>query len=233
MFVTGRAYDQIRSSICIPKLEVKICGSSCGLSDYGDGKTHQSIDDIALMRVLPNMTVLAPVDAVETRKMVAAMVDHEGPVYIRMGRNDLPVLTDEQKPYQIGETTVLREGSDIVIFANGVMVAKAMEAAEIASGKGISIRVVNLSTVKPFPVDAVRRLSAGMKGIVTAEEHNVFGGVGSAVAEALSEIPAVISMLGIEDSFGTSAANYDELLEQYGLTVERILEKIERIAKKN
>ncbi len=226
VFATGRAYDQIRSSICIPKLNVKICGSSSGLSDFGDGKTHQSIDDIGIMRVLPNMTVLSPVDAVETRQMVKAMAEYDGPVYIRINRSDLPVLTQEGSSYRIGQMTQLRDGEEVVVFANGVMVKKALEAAESLEEEGVSVRVVNVSTIKPLDVDALKGFCRGVRAVVTAEEHNIHCGLGSAVAEALSMERLPIGFVGIEDSYGTSAKNYEELLERYGLTKEAIARKV-------
>ncbi|PKL27278.1 MAG: transketolase [Spirochaetae bacterium HGW-Spirochaetae-2] len=229
VFATGRAYDQIRSSIAIPCLNVKICGSSAGLSDFGDGKTHQSIDDIALMRVLPNMTVLSPVDAVETKKMVEAMVDHDGPAYIRINRNDLPVLTDGNEPYYIGKMSRMRDGKDVVVFASGVMVSLALEAAELLESQGISIRVVNVSTIKPLDTKALASYCEGMKGVVTAEEHSIHCGLGSAIAEALGTSRLPITFLGINDTFGTSAKNYEELMERYGLTSEGIVKKVHEV----
>ena len=231
VFSTGRAYDQIRSSVAIPNLNVKICGSSSGLSDFGDGKTHQSIDDIGIMRVLPNMTVLSPADAEETRQMVNAMVDHEGPVYIRINRSDLPVLTDGTQEYRIGQMTQHRDGTDAVVFANGVMVSKALEAAEQLEQEGISVRVVNVSTIKPLDEEALKGYCAGMKGVVTAEEHNVHCGLGSAVAEALRMQRLPIEFVGVEDSYGTSAKNYEELLERYGLTAEVIAQRVKSVVK--
>ena len=150
VFASGRPYDQIRSSVAIANLPVVICGSSAGLSDYGDGKTHQSVDDIAIMRVLPHMTVLSPCDAVETRKMMHAVLKHDGPVYIRINRNDLPVLTKEEGEYRIGEMSLMRDGKDAVVFATGVMVSKALEAAEMLEKDGVSLRVVNVSSIKPI-----------------------------------------------------------------------------------
>lgn len=231
VFATGRAYDQIRSSICIPKLNVKICGSSAGLSDFGDGKTHQSIDDIAIMRVLPNMTVLSPVDAVETRMMVRAMAKHDGPVYIRINRNDLPVITKEDDLYRIGMMGTVREGSDAVVFANGVMVHKALEAAKILEGEGVSLRVVNVSTIKPLDEAAVLQHCSGMKAAVTAEEHNVLCGLGSAVTEALRKERIPVGFVGIKDAFGTSAKNYEELLDLYGLTSKAVAEEVKNTLK--
>ncbi|QTQ15545.1 transketolase family protein [Treponema parvum] len=232
VFASGRAYDQIRSSIAIPNLTVLICGSSAGLSDFGDGKTHQSIDDIGIMRVLPNMTVLSPADSVETKNMMEAVLAHKGPVYLRINRSDLPVLTDPAKPYRIGQMTRLREGKDIVIFASGVMVLKSLEAAENLEKGGISARVVNLSTVKPLDLKELAAQCAGVKAVVTAEEHNVFCGIGSAVAEALCASRLPIGMVGIKDSYGTSAKNYDELLEHYGLTASAIEKKAKEILEK-
>lgn len=229
VFATGRAFDQIRNSICVPGLNVKIGGSSCGLSDFGDGKTHQSVEDIAIMRAIPNMTVLAPVDAVETTKMVRAMAEHDGPVYIRINRNDLPVLMDDREPYHIGQMTKLRDGDDIVVFANGSLVARALEAGEQLASEGISVKVVNVSTIKPLDTQALKAHCTGMRAVVTAEEHSVVGGLGSAVAEALRNTPDLgIEFIGINDSFGCSAWNYDELLQHYGLTADAICAAIRK-----
>lgn len=229
VFAAGRIYDQLRQSISIPALNVKICGSSSGLSDFGDGSTHQAVEDVALMRAIPNMTVLVPADAAETRKMVRAAAEHAGPVYIRINRNDLPVYTEETAPYRIGMTPVLREGSDAVVFANGVMVSRAMDAADRLAREGVSVRVVNVSTMKPFNEENVIELAAGMKTIVAAEEHSVIGGLGAAVAAALrAQAHAPIEFVGIADTFGTSAANYDELLAHYGLTADAVYAAIRR-----
>ncbi len=229
VFTAGRAYDQIRSSICIPALNVNICGSSAGLSDYGDGKTHQSVEDIATMRVLPNMTVLSPVDAVETKLMVRAMMEKAGPCYLRINRNELPVYTSEKEKYYIGKMTLLREGSDVVVFATGVMVSKAMDAAGILEKEGVSIRVVNVSTIKPLDKTALRNFCVGMKGIVTAEEHSTIGGLGSAICEALSEDRVAVELVGINDEFGISAENYELILEHYGLTSGAIVENVRKV----
>lgn len=226
VFATGRAYDQIRSSVAIPRLNVKICGSSAGLSDFGDGKTHQSIDDIALMRVLPGMTVLSPLDSVETAQMVKEMARIPGPCYIRLNRNDLPVYVDPQDEYHIGKLRMLRDGSDAVVFASGVMVTKALEAAEILQDEGISARVVSVSTIKPLDTSALMEYCRGVKAVVTSEEHNVHGGLGSAICEALSLQRLPIAIHGIEDSFGYSAENYDLLLEKYHLTPQGIARKV-------
>lgn len=229
VFSTGRAYDQIRSSVCIPKLNVNICGSSAGLSDFGDGKTHQSVDDIAIMRVLPNMTVLSPVDAVETEKMVHAMCRQEGPCYIRINRNGLPAFTNPDEPYHIGKMQRVLEGEDVVVFATGVMVSRAVQAAENLRKDGISLRVVNISTIKPLDTAALLRHCEGMQGVVTAEEHSVYGGLGSAVCEALSASRLPIEILGINDSFGRSAESYDLLLEHFRLMSEDVASKARKV----
>ena len=227
VFASGRAYDQIRQSIALVGLNVKICGSSAGLSDFGDGSTHQSIEDMALMRAIPNMTVLVPVDAVETRKMVKAMVDWDGPVYIRINRNDLPVITDPDSDFEIGKLQVVRDGSDVAVFANGVMVSMALEAAEELAKDGISVKVINASTVKPLADEEVLALVEGCRGVVTAEEHSIIGGLGSAVASALRrERDLPIEFVGVRDSFGTSALSYEELLNHYGLTADAIKDAV-------
>jgi len=223
VFATGRTYDQIRQSACIANINIKICGSSSGLSDFGDGATHQSLEDVALMRVLPNMTVLVPVDAVETKKMVEFAVRHNGPVYLRINRNDLPVYTDELTEFELGKLYQMRDGEDAVVFANGVMVSKAMEAAEILEKEGTGVRVVNVSTVKPLKKDEVLKYIKGVKGIVTAEEHSIIGGLGSAIVELLRDVDhPPVEFIGVKDRFGTSASNYEELLEYFGLTSKSI-----------
>ncbi len=223
VFASGRAYDQIRQGICIPSLNVKIIGSSTGLSDFGDGSTHQSVEDAAIMRAIPNMTVLVPVDAIETAKMTRAMSEYDGPVYMRVNRNDMPDLYPEDKEYSIGQMLTLREGTDVVVFANGIMVSKALEAAEKLSAEGISIRVVNVSTLKPADESALRGLAQGMKGVVTAEEHSLIGGLASVVTYALRGMGVPVFPIGIEDRFGQSAYGYEELLSHYGLTTESIV----------
>jgi len=229
VFSTGRAYDQVRSSVCIPKLNVKVCGSSAGLSDFGDGKTHQSIDDIAIMRVLPNMTVLSPVDSVETVRMVEAMCrENKGPCYIRINRNDLPIYISPDEEYHIGKMKQIRDGRDVVVFATGVMVSKAVKAAEDLEKEKISVRVVNVSTIKPLDVKALKGFCSGVKGVVTTEEHSVYGGLGSAICEALSSERLPVEIHGINDSFGYSAENYDVLLKKYGLTPEGVAEKVKK-----
>jgi transketolase len=228
VFAAGRAFDQLRNSVCIPRLNVRVCGSSAGLSDFGDGKTHQSVEDMAIMRALPNMTVLCPADGIETGRMVEALVSWQGPAYIRINRNDLPFVYPEVEPYRIGKATMIRDGSDVVVFACGVMVSRALEAAEGLAARGLSARVINVSTIKPMDREAVVGYARGMKAIVTAEEHTVVGGLGSAVLEALRlERHASLEFVGIQDVFGSSAAGYDELLEHYGLTSAAIEQAVD------
>ena len=223
VFASGRTYDQLRNSVCIPNLRVRVCGSSAGLSDFGDGKTHQALEDMAIMRALPNMTVLCPADGIECAAMVAALETHPGPAYVRVNRNDLPFVTPADRPYRIGPAAVLRTGGDAVVFACGVMVSRALEAAERLAAAGIDTAVVNVSTIKPIDRQTVVELARGVKAIVTAEEHTVVGGLGSAVLEALRrERHAPLEFVGVQDRFGLSAADYDGLLEHFGLTAAAI-----------
>ena len=226
VFCTGRAYDQIRTAICSARLNVKIVGSSAGLSDFGDGCTHQSVEDISLMRSLPNMTVIVPCDAVEVRKAVRAMVEYRGPVYLRLSRSDMPHIFDDALPFQIGRLHKMCNGSDAVIFAVGTMTAKALEASQRLQLGGISAKVINVSTIKPLDVEGVLRESAGMKCVVTAEEHSVIGGLGCAVAAALRKTGVPLEFVGIQDKFGMSGTSHEELLEHYGLTVAAIVSAV-------
>lgn len=224
VFVTGRAFDQIRQSVAVPNLNVKICGVSAGLSSFGDGASHQAIEDVALMRVLPNMTVLVASDGVEAQKMVRAMIRHDGPCYLRLTRNDSNVINDPAGEFEIGKLHQLRDGGDVVIFAMGVMVEKALLAADKLHTQGISARVVNVSTIKPLDKAGVAAAAKGMKGVVTAEEHNIIGGLGGAIAEALAKTPVPIEMVGIRDCFGRSSHDYEILMQSYGLTVDAIVD---------
>jgi transketolase len=223
VFSTGRPYDQIRQSVCIGKLNVKIIGSSCGLSDFGDGATHQGIEDISLMRGLPNMTVLAPVDGIETKKIVKVAVEYEGPVYIRINRNELPDLTDKNGKFEIGKPYVIKQGKDITVFSNGIMVSKALKAAETLAKEGISLQVVNMSTLKPIDEKAVKELVKNNKGVITAEEHTIMGGLASAITHILRRSAIPIECIAIQDQFGQSTLDYEQLLEHYGLTAEEII----------
>ena len=229
VFAAGRAYDQIRQSISIGQLNVKICGSSAGCSDFGDGATHQSVDDIAYMRVIPGMTVLVPADANETVEMTKYMAAEKGPMYLRLNRNDCENVTEEGKPFQVGVPTVLKEGTDVVVFACGIMVGKALEAAKALEGQ-ISVKVVNVSTIKPMNREKIVELAKDCKGVVTAEEHSVVGGLGGAIAEALCKACKPIEFVGVNDRFGSSAHNYEDILNYLGLTTEHIVDAVKTIA---
>ena len=221
VFISGRAYDQIRQTIAIGKLNVKLVGSSAGLSDFGDGSTHQAIEDMAIMRSIPNMTVICPADANETVEATKAIADYNGPVYMRLNRNDYDNVTEAGRPFKIGEPTVLREGNEIVVFATGYMVGLALKAAEALKDK-VSVKVVNVSTIKPLNNEKIIELAKDCRAVVTAEEHSVIGGLGGAIAEALRQSCKPIDFVGIEDVFGCSALNYQDLLEHYGLTKETV-----------
>jgi len=229
VFATGRPYDQIRQGVALPKLNVKIVGSSCGLSDYGDGATHQSFEDIAIMRAIPNMVIISPVDAIEMKKVVRAVVEYQGPVYIRINRNDLPVLTDENESFEIGKTNKVADGKDITIFATGFMVYQALQASAILKNKGISARVINVSTIKPIDIDKVKEYAKDVKGVITVEEHSIIGGLGGTICEVLSDELVKIKRVGINDKFGQSASNYEELINYYGLTPQVIVKKAEEL----
>jgi transketolase len=230
VFASGRAFDQLRNAVCIPGLKVRICGSSCGLSDFGDGKTHQALEDVAIMRALPGMTVLSPADAIEVAKMMSCVLDWTGPVYLRINRNDLPFVTPDSESYHIGKVWKLREGSDAAVFATGVMVSRALEAAEALAKEGVSVRVLNVSTIKPLDRDAIIGHAEGVRAIVTAEEANIIGGLGSAVVEAVRGVRhAPVEFVGVRDSFGASAENYEILLNHYGLTARAVTEAVRRL----
>ena len=228
VFAAGRAYDQIRQTISIGRLNVKICGSSSGMSDFGDGSTHQCIEDMAIMRAIPNMYVFCPADANEIVRIVRTMAEIDGPCYIRVNRNDYENVTAEDDKFEIGVPQIIKDGTDVVIFATGIMVLKALQAAE-ALKNHISVRVVNVSTIKPMNFDAVNELAKGFKGVVTAEEHNIRGGMGSAIAEALSKSRLPIEFVGVNDTFGCSAHSYEDVLHYVGLTKEHIMEAVETI----
>jgi len=231
VFSAGRPYDQIRQGICIGKLNVKIMGTSAGLSDFGDGATHQSVEDIVIMRAIPNLTVIVPSDGIETEKVIKAAVEYKGPVYIRINRNDMPDVFPEDEDFVIGKLYKLREGKDVVIFVTGIMVSKALNAAEKLEKEGISVRVVNVSTLKPLDEDAVKELAKGMKGVVTAEEHSYIGGLASAITYALRGSALPVEVVAINDQFGQSSHDYEELLEHYGLTEENIINKVKSLIK--
>ncbi|MCR2045145.1 transketolase family protein [Anaerosalibacter massiliensis] len=229
VFATGRAFEIIRNSICYPKLNVKVAATHAGLTVGEDGATHQALEDLSIMRSLPNMVVLNPADGVEAKKCVFKAAEHYGPVYIRLGRSGLPVIFDEDYDFEIGKGVELGSGEDVTIVATGIMVKKALDAREELLKEGISARVINISTIKPIDNDIILKAAKETKGIVTVEEHNIIGGLGSAVAEVLVEnYPVPLLRVGVKDSFGQSGTG-DDLLKKYGLTVENIIEKVKKI----
>ncbi|GLI55937.1 transketolase [Propionigenium maris DSM 9537] len=226
MFAAGRGFEQIRNTIAYPKLNVKIAPTHAGISVGEDGGSHQSIEDIALMRAIPGMVVLSPADATETKKMVHAAAEYNGPVYIRMGRLDVPVLFDEDYDFEIGPANTIKEGTDVTVAATGILVAEALTAAEKLAEEGISVRVINVGTIKPLDGNTILKAAQETKFIVTAEEHSVIGGLGSAVSEFLGEThPTLVKKIGIYDEFGQSGKGA-ELLEKYELTAEKIISVI-------
>ena len=224
MFAAGRGFEQIRNTVAYPKLNVKIAPTHAGISVGEDGGSHQSVEDIALMRAIPGMVVLSPADAVETKKMVFAAAEYNGPVYIRMGRLDVETIFDEATyDFQIGIANTVREGNDVTIAATGLMTAEALKAADILAQEGISVRVINVGTIKPLDGETILKAAQETKFIITAEEHSVIGGLGSAVSEFLSEVhPTKVKKLGLYDKFGQSG-NAKELLEKYELTAAKLV----------
>lgn len=226
VFLAGRAWDQMRTTVCYNNLNVKLAGAHAGISVGPDGATHQALEDVALMRVLPNMTVVVPCDAVETEKATLALAEREGPCYIRFGREAVPVITDEDSPFEIGKANVLRDGKDAVLFANGAMVYEGLEAAKQLAGEGIDLMVVNLHTVKPLDQEAVLAAARKTGRVITAEEHQAAGGMGSAVAECLAQYyPVPMRILGMQDGFGESGAP-DELMKRYGFSSDAIYQAV-------
>ncbi len=228
MFAAGRAFEQIRNSIGYPHLNVKIGATHAGISVGEDGATHQCLEDIALMRSIPDMVIINPADAVEARAAVKAAIEYNGPMYLRFGRLAVPVYNDVNTyKFELGKGIMLKNGSDVTIVATGLMVQMALEAAEILSAKGISARVINIHTIKPIDKQIILEAAAQTGAIVTAEEHNIIGGLGSAVAETVCEgCPVPVVRVGVEDRFGHSG-KVAPLLEMYGLTAENIASKAE------
>ncbi|MBR5308891.1 MAG: transketolase family protein [Clostridia bacterium] len=224
MFAAGRAFEQIRNSIGYPHLNVKIGATHAGLSVGEDGATHQCNEDIGLMRTIPGMVILNPADDTEARKCVEAAVKHDGPVYLRFGRLGVPVMYGEDYNFEIGKGNVLADGKDVTIVATGLMVAEAMKAKDMLAEEGISARVINICTIKPIDTELLCKASKETGAIVTAEEHSIYGGLGSAVCEAICETaPCTVLRVGVQDTFGSSGPA-KEVLEYYGLTAKNIAE---------
>ena len=232
VFASGRVWDQVRVTVCYSNLNVKIGGSHGGITVGEDGASHQSLEDITLMRVLPNMKVVVPCDAIETRKATIYAAEVSGPVYIRFGRPPVPTLTKEDTPFVLGKAITMREGKDAAIFACGIMVYEALEAAKGLHKKGISARVINLHTVKPIDEEKIFEAARETGAIVTAEEHQLSGGFGSAVAEVVGrQFPVPVEMVGIKDRFGESGSP-QELMQDFGLTRFDIVKAVERVVKR-
>ena len=228
VFATGRSYDQIRNSICYPNLNVKICGTHCGITVGEDGATHQMLEDINLMRGLPNMTVISPADDVEAKWAVRETAKIEGPVYIRFGRAATPIIHEEGTKFELGKAIQFGEGTDATVFATGIMVAEALKAKEELEKEGINIRVVDFHTIKPIDSEIIIKSAKETKKLISIEEHSIIGGLGSAVAEVLVEnCPAKLVRMGMKDVFGKSG-NASELLKYFGLTSKDIIEEIKK-----
>ena len=225
MFASGRAFEQVRNSIGYPHLNVKIGATHAGITVGEDGATHQCNEDIALMRTIPGMTIINPADCVEARAAVKAAVEFKGPVYMRFGRYAVPTFNTDDYEFEIGKGVELCDGNDVSIIATGLMVSMALEAKEMLKADGINARVINIHTIKPIDADIITKAAKETGAIVTAEEHNIIGGLGSAVAEVLCEkCPVPMLRVGVEDKFGKSG-QVPELLKEYGLTPENIAKK--------
>ena len=232
VFATGRVFDQIRMSVCYSKTNVKIGATHGGISVGEDGASHQSTEDISLMRALPNMTVIVPADGVETEKAVFASTEYYGPVYLRMGRSKVPVIFDEKYNFEIGKGVILVEGTDASIITCGLMVHESLEARRELLKKGIKVRVVNMSTIKPIDRALIVKCAKETGVIVSTEEHNIIGGLGSAVAEVLGEeYPVLMKRIGLGDKFGESGSP-KELFEKYRLSAKYIVEAVQEITKR-
>ncbi|WP_054693927.1 transketolase family protein [Syntrophomonas palmitatica] len=229
IFAAGRAFEQVRNSLAYAQLNVKVCATHAGITVGEDGGSHQSVEDIALMRSVPGMKVIVPSDGVITRKALEKLYDTPGPAYLRLGRSAVPVIYDENQEFEIGQGIKLRQGSDAAVIACGIMVAAAMEAARALEQEGINITVIDMPSIKPLDREMVLEAARDTGAIVTVEEHSIIGGLGSAVCELLSEVyPVKVKRMGIEDQFGQSGTP-DELLVHYGLTADKIMQNVKKI----
>lgn len=229
VFAAGRAYDQIRNSICYPKLNVKICATHAGITVGEDGATHQMLEDLGMMRGLPNMTVLCTSDDIQTKWAVEEISKINGPVYLRLCRLGTPVIYDETQKFEIGKAVQIGEGTDATIFATGVTVAESLKAQEVLAKEGINVRVVDVHTIKPIDEETIIKCAKETKKLVTVEDHNVIGGLGTAISDVLTQnYPTKLTKIGINDTFGKSG-KAEELMEYYGLTAENIIKKVKEI----
>lgn len=224
VFATGRVYDQVRNSIAYTRLNVKIAATHTGITVGEDGASHQTLEDIALMRVLPNMIVVVPADPGQTYQAVEAVARYEGPAYLRLGRPKVPQVVPDGTPFEIGKAQVLREGKDLLFIATGIMVGAALDAAALMEKQGVNAAVLNVHTIKPLDEKLILQMAAEAGAIVTAEEHSIIGGLGGAVAELISEnYPVPVIRVGVNDTFGESGSP-DALLIKYGLNAEKLVE---------
>lgn len=227
VFAAGRGYDQIRNSICYPKLNVKVCATHAGITVGEDGATHQMLEDLSLMRGLPNMTVISPSDDTQTKWVIEAISKIEGPVYVRLARLATPIIYEEDQKFEIGKAVQIGEGTDGTVFATGVTVAEAIKAQEELEKQGIHIRVVDMHTIKPIDKDCILKCAKETKKLVSVEDHSVIGGLGSAISEVLTdEYPTKLERIGMPDIFGKSG-KAEELMEYFGLTAKAIVEKFQ------
>ena len=225
MFAAGRAYDQIRNSICYPKLNVKICATHAGITVGEDGATHQMIEDLSLMRTIPNMTVMSVSDDTQTKWAVTEISQIDGPVYLRLSRLATPIIYDENYEFKIGKAVQFGEGTDGTIFSTGVTVAESLKAQEILKEKGINVRVIDIHTIKPIDKDIIVKSAQETNKLISIEDHNIIGGLGSAIAEVLTELyPKQFTRMGIPDTFGKSG-KAEELMKHFKITAEDIVEK--------
>lgn len=232
MFLIGRAWEQIANSVARPNLNVKIVATHSGLSPYADGGSHQMLWDIALMRILPNLKVIVPADAVEASEAAKSAVECCAPCYLRLGRSPTPVVYEDCCNFQLGRAHLLRDGSDATIVANGIMVSLALEAAEMLSLEGFDVRVLDMHTVKPLDIPSLEKAAFETGAIVTAEEHSIIGGLGGAVSEVIAEInPVPVKKIGVADLFGESSRSYPKLLEKFGLSTRSLVDAVKTIAR--
>lgn len=232
VFLTGRGWGQIRNTVCYNKLNVKLGGAHAGISVGPDGATHQALEDIALMRAIPNMTVITPCDWWETYKATLAVYDIQGPSYVRFGRNPAPVITSKDTPFDLYKAAIFRDGTDVTLFANGLMVHEALTAADILEKEGISARVVNVRIVKPLDLDTICTCAAETGAAVVCEEHQIMGGLGGAICEALAQHhPIPVELVGIRDRFGESGKP-DDLLKAYNLSAEDVVAAARKVMKR-
>lgn len=231
VFLVGRVYDQVRQSVCYNNANVKLIGTHSGLGVGEDGSTHQSLEDIALMRPLPNINIIVPADAIETARVIEYVSHHHGPYFVRLTRSNLEQIYDENYSFELGKASILRKGQDIAVFAIGAMVEKALEAAELLEKESISTAVINMSTLKPLDKQTILDMARTTRAVISIEDHSVYGGLGSAIAECLSQNhPTKMKIMGIDNKFGRSGSP-DELYTHYGLSAKNIVTEAKNILK--